>query len=298
MRPMFTGLPLALACVLAGCDQKAPTPDTTAPGPLPAAIAKGSVGIEGGLLEIFSQRDGVFDAVNVSAGQSVHRGELLAHIDDHAARLALDLAQSELAQAKAQANALSARQPALHKAAERWREAAHLGAAQEQQADAAALAELQLESDLNVANAGIALAEQKVRQAEHEVSLAALVAPVDADVVKVAVQPGSFTSLGDHHPALTLLPHRPLQVRAEVNEGFVAHVKTGQHAQVTLEASPDAAPYAATVSRISPVMEAGSLSDDPQSSRVFECILQFDKNATPDRPAPRIGQTVLVKFND
>ena len=285
---------------LQGCSQ----PDSRAPAPSTAvvpsyvAMARGTVDVEGGLLNVSTARDGVFTSVAVKPGQQVHRGDLLGQLDDRAVSLDVGMAEAEVQHATAELAALTVRQPATQQTMQRWQEAARLGAAEQQQADAASAASAQLQADIAVARAGVELARQKELQARHELVLRKILAPVDAEIIKVLVQPGSTVSLQDREPSFVLLPQRPLVVRAEVNESYVARIQSGHAAEVTLEADPSLAPIKARVVRVGRVLEAGRLSEAPQMAHDFECILELQDNPATMAQKLRIGQTVLVKFND
>jgi multidrug resistance efflux pump len=135
-------------------------------------------------------------------------------------------------------------------------------------------------------------------QAQHDLDLDHVLAPADAEVIKVLVQAGNAVSAQDHQPAFVLLPERPLIIRAEVNESYVSRIKPGLAAEVTLEADPGQPALAASVLRVSRVLETGHLSEEPQMARAFECILALKQTPETLAQALRIGQTVLVKFND
>ena len=103
-------------------------------------------------------------------------------------------------------------------------------------------------------------------------------APEDGVIVGVTARQGGRLEAGA--PALTLLPARPLIVRAELNSAYVASVRVGMRATVASDmdsAAARALPSAKLV-RISPIYGNGRLQDDAQRGpvRVVECILEFD----------------------
>jgi multidrug resistance efflux pump len=294
--PTLLGITLAIA-LLAVLSPPAHTESTAARLPY-AAIARGKIDVEGGLLSVTASRDGSFSQVNVHAGDHVHRGDVLARLDSRNAQISVGLAEAELQHAQAELDMLAARLPALRQTAERWQTAATAGAAEQQQADDARQSQQQLEASMTVATASREMARQKLRQARYELGMQALTAAQDAEVVKVLVHAGSASNLQEHAAAFILLPDTPLLVRAEVNESFIARLQTGMQAEVTLEAEPGRAPLAAHVTHISPVMENGHLGDEAQVNRVVECLLQFDKRPDKNQAPLHIGQNVLVKFHE
>src|SRR4051812_8377948 len=78
------------------------------PNPLPkavvqteqfAAVAKGRVDLEGGLIRLASAREGVIQQVLVEEGDQIKKGQLMAVIDDKSAQVNLFVAQREYQQA-------------------------------------------------------------------------------------------------------------------------------------------------------------------------------------------------------
>jgi len=116
-------------------------------------------------------------------------------------------------------------------------------------------------------------------------------------LVRLATHAGSQAVPGT--PAVVLLPQRPLQVRAEINESFAAAVREGMRATVTLDADGAAQQQlpSARVLRISPVYGTARLQDDQQRGpvRVIECVLVFEQAPA---AAVRVGQNVRVQFHE
>ena len=91
-------------------------------------------------------------------------------------------------------------------------------------------------------------------------------APINGSIVSTPVKPGSRVTTGS---VLTEIGDiRNLQVSASIPERYVALLKPGLSAHITLEAYPGVI-FTATVSRVSPVVDA--------ASRTKEIILTFDK---------------------
>jgi multidrug efflux pump subunit AcrA (membrane-fusion protein) len=267
------------------------------------AVARGSVEVPGGLFELLAPQDGLVDSVAVAEGAAVQRGQPLLQLGTEAARSDIATAQAELALARARQRAQGARLPAARQLAQRLAEAARAEAVDAQRADDAAQAVRELESLQPVATAEVALAAQKLTQAQAALRRLTLRAPIDGSVLRLQVQPGSRVSAQGGRALLVLLPARPLAVRAEVNEAFVGHVKVGMRA--TLHLDGDGAAEAqragtalpgARVVRIAPVFGSGRLDDDAQlrgGGRVVECFLEFDQP-----PALRVGQSLRVEIHE
>ena len=170
------------------------------------------------------------------------------------------------------------------------------GAAQPQLADDAQQRLRDAQSDVAVATAEAAVAQQRLEQAKVALQQLELRAPEDGVIVGVTARQGGRLEAGA--PALTLLPARPLIVRAELNSAYVASVRVGMRATVASDMDSEAAAPAlpsAKLVRISPIYGNGRLQDDAQRGpvRVVECILEFDG------PAEAIvGQNVRVTFHE
>ncbi|WP_233841300.1 HlyD family efflux transporter periplasmic adaptor subunit [Dyella sp. 2HG41-7] len=289
-------LPLTLlVAALAGCSQgDAPATNNAAPSAY-AAVARGRIDIEGGLLKLTMPSEGVVAQIGAHEGDHVHKGQVLVQLDQEPAKLALDSALAEQQQATAQIGSLDVRAKSAALRASRLEQAAKAGAGDMQSADDARDAANQAEAALTNARATVALAEQKVSGARYQLSLRTLRAPSDGEVVQRAVQLGASVSPASG-PVFSVLPDSPRIVRAELNESFVGVVHDGMAAEVDDDSGSGMAPLKAHVLRIGNVFGASTLEDDPQvraNTRSVECVLTLDQQ--PSTPL-RIGQRVLVKF--
>jgi multidrug resistance efflux pump len=297
MNPRHLRFALALlaAALLCSCSQdQAPAAGQTA-APAYAAVARGRIDIEGGLLKLTMPAEGIVDNVDAHEGQHVHKGQLLVQLKLDPARLALDSALAEQQQASDQANALQERMKSSDLRASRLEQAAKAGAGDVQSADDARESAQQVRAEWENAKANAALAAQKVAAARYQLELRSLHAPVDGEIVQRMVQPGATVSPAAG-PIFVLLPDAPRIVRAELNESFIGVVHDGMAAEVDDDSGAGMAPVQAHVLRIGDVFGASTLEDDPQvraNTRTVECVLAFDQQpATP----LRIGQRVVVKF--
>lgn len=282
-----------LATLLLGACTQHDDPVAAPPKPAYAAVARGRIDVEGGLLRIGMPREGTLAQVDVREGEQVRRGQPLASLDLEPARLAVASAQAELDQARAQLALLGDKLAAARSRAGRLAEAEQAGAGDGQSADDARNAATELDAQQAAMRASVTLAEQKLANARFELEQRTLRAPVDADVIRVTAQPGA--SVSPQAGALfVLLPRTPRIVRAELSEAYTDAVRVGMPALVTADGAPDAAPWHAHVVRIGSVVGPSSLEDDPQqraNSRTVECVLALD-----DAQGPRVGQRVLVRL--
>lgn len=300
----------AVLLALAACNDRTPSPGaaaaslngsngsagTASAASANVAVARGRIEVKGGLVELAPLQEGLVESVTVQEGQHVKRGQVLLRLSPTASQGEVNVAQAEMQLAEARTNARAQQLPALRRTAARLAEASAAGAAEPQRAEEAAQAVRTAESDVAIARAEIDVARQRLALLRSQQGRLELRAPDDGIVVRVNTQAGQRLMGSSGHPAITLLPHRPLQVRAEVNESYVAAVKTGMPATVTTDG--DAAPVTlppARVVRMSPVLGAARLQDESQRGpvRVVECILEFDTPPVDARP----GQTVRVAFH-
>jgi len=301
-RGLSFGLTLGLALTLAGCDgNEGSASAATATPVMPAAMARGKVEVEGGLFEVLAPVEGTVESVTVKEGDSVRRGQVLLQLQADQARLDVDMAEAELSLIQSREHAQRARQPAARQLAERTAAAARAGAFEQQRADEAHQALQDIESGISVLESEQAVARQKLRQARLAEQRLTVRAAADASVLKLAVQPGARVGPQAGRALMVLLPHRPLLVRAELNESFLASVHPGMSATVTpdvdLHPGEHAPSQQARVARLSPAYSGSRLGEDAVrgSVRVVDCFLELDPAAS---SALRLGQNVKVSFHE
>jgi len=290
---MRSRVPLLAFCAfatLAGCARgQADTPAGSAGPQRYAAMARGLVDVDGGVLTLVASREGRVTEVPVAEGDTVNRGDLLLQLDSGAADLAVATAQAELRQAQAQLAAIDARlQPAE-------RRAARLDAARKedlvtgQSAEDAGAQLAGQKADRGVAQAGLELAQQHLKAAQWEREQRSLRAPVGGRIARRAVSAGS--TVGVATELFVLIPQQPLIVHADLEQDFADHVKAGMAAEVVDEVSPGKV-YPATVLRLGAMFapRAAAGPGERQDVRVLDCVL-----ALKDAPL-RVGQRVLVRF--
>lgn len=296
MKPLRLAALVAALLLAAGCSHDSPPPAATSATTAYAAVARGRVDVEGGLLVLGTPRDGTLTGVAVHEGDRVSKGQVLATLDPAPARLQLEAAEAALAQARAQRQLLDGKLAAVRVQAQRLAAAAKAGAGDGQSADAAAASVNELVARRAAADAAVAMATQKRDEARYELRLRTLRAPVDARVVRVTAQTGASVSTTVGGPLFTLLPLTPPIVRAELSESFVDAVKLGMPATVAADGGNSTRSWPAHVLRIGSVVGPSTLEDDPQlraNTRTVACVLAFD---TPPPANVRVGQRVLVRF--
>jgi len=287
---------LAAALTVAACSRSADHAGSAQAAPLAqpqfAAMARGRVDVEGGLVRIAAPRDGVIAELRVAAGDTVKQGDLIAVIDARQAELAAGVAKAELDQAQARAAALRAKTSGLKLRASRVSQAAEAGAATGQSADDAKQALTELNADIAEADAAVEVARQHLKQARYEVEVRSVRAPVAGNIVSRPAHIADVVSAQSGSELATLLPDSARIVRAELNEAFVAKVAVGMNATIVTETDSGKS-WPAKVIRIGDVFGPSKLVEDAQETtdaRDVECILELSTNEL------RVGQRVQVRF--
>lgn len=280
--------------LLGACAEQAPpsAPPATAAASATVAVAKGRVDIEGGLVRLAGTRDGLVKAVFAEEGAVVKAGQVLAQIDDTAARLDLQRAERELDEVRAEQPLLDAQLAAARRERARLEQLVPDEAAPRQELDLARDRVNEIETSIGRQQARVALARAQVATAAHEVALRVIKAPIDGVIVKRQARIGDGVSTLNVTPLFTFAPQTPRIVRADLEERHVGKVTVGMRATVFPE-SDDSRGYKARVVRIGAVFNTRQAGDDPTDKvdvRVVECVLQLE-----DAPL-LIGQRVIVRL--
>jgi macrolide-specific efflux system membrane fusion protein len=283
-----------LSFVVVGCDRQPPPGAARAVNSAYVAIARGWVDVEGGLVSVRAQRDGVVTSIHADEGDTVQTGQTLLEMGPQQAQIGVALAQAELAQAQAREKQFAARLPQAEARARRLVEAAHAGAASGESRDDAQMAVAQLRAEAAAARAASEASRQHMAAAQLELDARSVHAPVAGRILRRTVQVGDAVSAQSASPLFQLLPARRRIVRAELDEAFVDRIQPGMAAEILTEA--DSTPmYIAHVVRIGEAYGASRASDDPADRsdlRSVPCVLTLD-----DANAKlRIGQRVLTRF--
>lgn len=291
-----TAVALLLVLMLLATLDEPSTDSASVPVSPYVAVARGRVDVEGGIIQLAAQRDGVAKVVKVEEGDSVHKGQVLAVLEDQQARLNVTLAENELMAAAAQVAQYQVEKETATREAKRLEDLLKDNAVAriewERARDQVQLADARLQS----AQAMHAAAHSRVRIAGHEVELRTVRAPFDGRIVRRQVRPGDGVSTLNVTPLFWFAPQTPRIVRAELEDRFVAMVVPGMLAEVVLETDSTRI-YSARVTRVGILLgPKRPITDDSYERadvRVVECVLSLE-SAAQDL---LLGQRVLVRFN-
>jgi RND family efflux transporter MFP subunit len=194
--------------------------------------------------------------VLVEEGMAVDAGQVLARLDDAAARRYLALAEAELAAAR---RALRETEVGLTEARLRQRRTGDLvgqGITSQADLDAVAAEADSLAARLATGREQVTVAERAVAVRRQDLDDTVIRAPFTGVAISKDAQPGEtisplsggggFTRTG----ICTLVDMASLEVEVDVNESYISRVRPGQRVTATLDAYPDWAIPAAVITTI------------------------------------------------
>lgn len=287
-----------LACVLAvaackGGDPKKVEPVETVP---PAAVARGVIDAEPGLVTIAAPYDGVVRSLRVNEGDQVAAGAILAGLDDRLARLTLKSSEAEVAEIEARVTAASAAVTRLDAEAARLRRLADADAGSRQDADRARDAARQARDELTAAQRAVDTARARGQLNAYAVDTRSVTAPVAGRIVRRWASEGGSVTAGS--PLFMLEPAGKRIVRAEVDEEFADKLKPGMTATVSLETDTSRT-FKARLVRVSEMFGPNQIVGDPTApsdTRSIVVILEPTDAQHGGQTGLRLGQRVLVRI--
>lgn len=258
-----------------------------------AAIANGKADVEGGIIQIAARRGGVVREVYVQEGDRVTAGQILARQEDDEARLAVSRARAEVAQAESQLALTRVDITTARRELERLEALAASNFVAAQRLDQARDAIASAEARLAAQQAAVATARARLNEAEYNLELSVIRAPMDGRIVRRHAHPGSGASTLNVSNMFELEPDMPRIVRAEIVESDIPNVTDGQEVEIVSESDPTQV-YVGRVLRRAPLFGARRLASDDPTQRTDERVVEVVVSAD-DAPL-LIGQRVLVKF--
>jgi len=214
--------------------------------------------------------------IGVTEGSAVKLGEVIARIEDGDFQAALGAARANIAQFEAQI-------------AQARRDLARTKTLREQNLVAdAELENAQTRLDVLVAQLGSARAQAKVAEANLENTLvrapfAGTVLRKDAEVGEI-VAPSSAGGGLTRTAIVTMADLKTLEVEVDVNEAYIAQVRGGQSARITLDAYPDTS-FSGRVRQVVPTA-------DRQKATVLVKVSILDRDP---RILPEMGAKVVFE---
>lgn len=258
-----------------------------------AAIASGRADVEGGIIEVAARRGGVVREVYVQEGDRVVAGQILARQEDEEARLAVSRAQAEVAQAQSQLATLRVNLNAANRELARLEGLAPSNFVAAQRLDQARDTVASAEAAIQSQQATVNTARARQREAEYNLELTVIRAPMSGRIARRYAQPGSGASTLNVSTMFDLEPDTQRIVRAEIVESDLPNVSAGQQVEITPENDPNRV-YVGQVLRLATMFGARQLQSDSPGQQTDERVVEVVVSV--NDPALLIGQRVLVKF--
>lgn len=265
----------------------------TAPESPYAAVANGKADVEGGIIQIAARRGGVVREVLVQEGDRVVAGQILARQEDDEQRLAVQTSRASVAQAESQLATIRVDVRAAQREVERLERLVATNYVAAQRVDQARDNVATAQARLAAQQAAVQTARAQLAQAEYNLELTVIRAPMSGRIVRRYANPGAGASTLNVSTMFDLEPDAPRIIRAEIVEADIPNITIGQQVEISPEGDASKV-YVGRVLRVAAVFGARKLSSDDPSQRsderVVEVVVAYDE-------APLlIGQRVLVKF--
>jgi len=258
-----------------------------------AAIANGKADVEGGIIQVAARRGGVVEAVYVQEGDVVVKEQILARQQSDEGRLAVERASAEVAQARAAQNATRVQLATAQREHARLSKLTASNFVAGSRVDAASDAIANARATLAAQQAQVATAVARKNEAQYNLELTVIRAPMNGRIARRYANPGAGASTLNVSNMFDLEPDTQRIVRAEIVEADIPNVTNNQEVEIQPEGDPDKV-YIGRVLRRAAVFGARKLASDDPSQRSDERVVEVVVSA--DGAPLLVGQRVLVKF--
>ncbi|WP_425995917.1 HlyD family secretion protein [Caulobacter sp. DWR1-3-2b1] len=258
-----------------------------------AAIANGKADVEGGIIQVAARRGGVVEAVYVQEGEVVVKDQILARQQSDEGRLAVERASAEVAQARASQHATRVQLATAQREHARLSKLTASNFVAGLRVDAARDAIDQARATLAAQQAQVATAVARKNEAQYNLELTVIRAPMNGRIARRYANPGAGASTLNVSNMFDLEPDTQRIVRAEIVEADIPNVTDNQEVEIQPEGDPDKV-YLGRVLRRAAVFGARKLASDDPSQRSDERVVEVVVSA--DGAPLLVGQRVLVKF--
>jgi len=290
-RYAITLMGLALAC--SGCNQKAdapmaaaaPVPATTISHPTAATntvfVASGPLVVEN-QVDVEALREGVVVSILAQPGTHVHRGQLLATLDDREITADIDAAAAHARAVEANIENWKAEEKALQTDYDRAQQLYQDQIIPKEQLDHTKYKQEADEYEIKRETETLTNAKDIEKSLELERDKLKITAPFDGVVARRYVRVGQKVAVGDRLFWVTAMG--PLEVKFTLPERFLSKVSVGQQLAITSDDLSSQAQSNAKVTQVSPVV-------DP-SSGTIEVLAQVDGPSSELRPGMLVNVRV------
>ena len=288
----FLLLVVGLVLSLAACEDtksQAAAPATPATPPPSAITASSDVCQASGLivvenqLDIAALREGVISRVAADTGEFVHKGQLLASVDDRQLSAQHDSAEAKVRSVGFDEKNWEAKVSMEEVDFDRSQKMMDALLITQQQLDHARFQLVAARNEMERERQDLINAQAELRALELELEKTRITAPFDGVVARRYVRAGQKIAVGDRLFWITATA--PLRVKFTLPERFVGQIKTGRRVTV-MSLDSDRVERSARMIQVSPVI-------DPSSSTI-EVLAQLQTPTGGLRP----GMTVNIRIVD
>lgn len=258
-------------------------------------------------VDIGAQVSGQVRQMHVQLGQTIKAGTLLVSLDSDAGRNAVQQAEAALAQQVATAKRTRIELEAAQREAGRQKRLLADDATTALDKEKADTDLAKLEAEQQIQDATLAQRRADLVDKQLKLTFTRVSAPIDGEVVAIAVQEGQTVNALQMAPTLlTLAQLRTMTVKARVAEAEIGLVRTAQTAKVTTLAA-NARTYEGTVRVIQPIPERiGNAMfynvlfeiDNADHQLLSDMTVKVELEVAKARQVPSLPIVVLTNRND
>lgn len=203
------------------------------------------------MVDVGTQVSGKVKELLVDFNSEVKQGMLLAVLDPDVLTSQVEAAKASLTVAQAGVETAAANQSYAAKDYARNKELWDRKLIARSNLDAAEKALVVANANLSESRARVIQAKEQLRQAQTNLSYAAITSPIDGVVVNKAVEVGQTVAASFNTPTLFSIARdlTQMQIQANIDEADIGSIKPGQTAEVTFDTWPNDR-FTATVSQI------------------------------------------------
>ncbi len=237
-----------------------------------AYIASGPLVVED-QVDVAAQRAGVIASILADVGQAVHKGQLLAMLDDRQLTAEREAAEAKWRSCEANLKDWEAETEVAQSDFRRAQAMRDAGINTQEELDHAHYKVIGSQYEIEKARQDLRNAAANFRDLDLELQKTHIEAPFDGVVARRYVRAGQTTAPGDRLFWITAL--QPLRLRFTLPGKFINQVKQGQQLEVASSDNPSIQ-HQAKIVRISPVIDPASES--------FEIVAEIVGPAADLRP--------------
>lgn len=255
-------------------------------------------------VNVGAQVSGQVKKLYIKAGDNVHKGQLIAEIDDQPQRSDLRNAQAALSVAQADLQTRQATLVRQQAQFQRLQQMVKTNAVSRQDFDTAAEAWRIAQAELTAQQARVIQAQIEVDKKQLDLGYTRIMAPIDGTVVAIVTKQGQTVNAVQSAPTIAKLAQLgTMTIKVQISEADITNIQPGQQAWFTTFANPDKR-YNATLRSIElapeSVMKDDALMGNSESNTVSSTNAAVYYNALLDVPNPdnalRISMTAQVNL--